>query len=300
MARREQAPSQDKDVEASQAELAVLDGEKSKTHDEVLVVINDKKRLEKERDELVSKIDKEVTQKRKAADEEIALLDKAVIAARERKSQAERDLMASVSGNVKKDLAQAITDRDAAVKERDIEQAKLAEVRTARTTEEAEVTRLQGLKQNLSDGIADARSDLKNLEGEKKKLEDDLPAKRAEFEQTKKDHVAETSRGGALLTTNNKLHQQNVAKNAELDGVLKQINERNGALIELTNKITEVEKELADKKEEVKKLDADSAERAGNAARLEQHVDEKLAHLKELESHFTTERLAKYGYKKTE
>lgn len=56
--------------------------------------------------------------------------------------------------------------------------------------------------------------------------------------------------------------------------------------------------ELASVKSEKQKLDTDTATKAGNLARLEARVEEKMIQLKEAETHFTTEHLARVGYQK--
>jgi chromosome segregation ATPase len=63
-------------------------------------------------------------------------------------------------------------------------------------------------------------------------------------------------------------------------------------LVDLSNQASLAE-------EVIKARDADSTARAGRAAELEKHVDEKLVDLQTIEAKYTSEHLARFGYKKT-
>lgn len=296
---REHGQPQNKDVEASQAELLMLESQKNAIQNDVLAIADDKKRLERERDEKIDSIEKELAQKRADAAEAIRLLDAGVISAKERKAQAERDLMSTVSGNVKKDLEKAITERDAAMEQRDAEQTKLAQARELRVAEEAKVKELSESKATIALDIDIAQKRRTDIFEENKKLEADLPAKRIEFKQLTQDCEKEGEHVKKLAELNLEADATLKAKDADIE-------KKNASLVELSTKIAalgndvaDLEKHIAARKESADKTDAESTTRAGNAAKLEQHVDDKLAHLKELESQFTTERLARAGYRKT-
>lgn len=288
MARRDLPTSEDKDVEASQAELAVLEGKKNQTQEETLAVAKNKQELEDAFAAAKKQLDEELQAKR--ATHAKALDD---MEQKHRNIEMALSTIESVHTMTKEETARLEAACNGAKEE-------LLGIQDLLAKDKAEVTRLGILKHNLEEGIKDYRTDLRELN--------------EKIEPLKKEHAdllitwRSTSESNAALTGNmlrsqevlNKIKEEAEGLTTTLVALGKRIDEKKELLFAANGELIDVQKKVSDHKQAMAALDAEISTKAGNAARLEQHVDKKLTHLKEIEKQFTTEHLARFGYKKTE
>lgn len=166
--------------------------------------------------------------------------------------------------------------------------------------DKAEVTRLGILKHNLEEGIKDYRTDLRELNEKIEPLKKELEIVTSGLSAANKTNANLVS--DILKRQQEHDHIAGIVKDLEItaDSLTKEISGKKESLSVANAELIEVQKKVAEHKQAMATLDTESSTKAGNAARLEQHVDKKLVHLKEIEKQFTTEHLARFGYQKTE
>jgi chromosome segregation ATPase len=281
--------SQHPDVEALQAELAVLEGQKGIILNEVLAISADKKRLTEEFDAEKVRIDEELAQKHREGGAELEILDRAIATAREQKTTAELE-----AENARK-VADALNTV------RDTHQAAVAALTTTQeaiATQTEELSRLIVSKE-LKGQIAQHTEALTSLKEMAQAVETEIAANQEQLRLISADVTHTLGLFDELKAEHGKMgeHKETLVK--ELGEVLDQVTKRSEVLAGINGKIADIETQVADHTAAMEAKEAAITERMANAARLEAHVDEKLQHLKELENRFTTEHLARMGYTKT-
>lgn len=286
MAGRHKQTSQDPDVEASQAELAALENRKSKTQEELLALFDEKKKFVADFEDLKKKTIEEMAAKRAVNAKSIDDMEQ-----KHRNIEMALTTIESVQKMTIEESVKLEAHRDALKKE-------VGELTETRVKEEKELKRLGEEQATLKETIKTTHSDLKDLHF---KLE---PVKRDITDlQAKKEALISHNEGAEVKHKNfeivkTSLENEIKAKTEEFNSLTDAIKDRKGALVNVQADLAEVEKKAADHKVYIDKTTIDINNRLEAAGRLEQLVDGKRDHLKQLEALFSTERLAKYGYKK--
>lgn len=288
MARRDQPTPQDPAVEESHAELSILEGNKNAVQTETLSIADNKKRLEVDYGDRKRQIEDELTLKRREADLEKEALEKQnlnlktegqSVAQENQKVRAENAGYSAAAVIIKDSIA-----RDEKTKE-------------ALTTS---VKALTVSKNELQTSVNDLTPKVAELTKKVELLTADVTS----LEKRKKDaidgHVAKAAALEAVTKSHDTLVMKRDEKQTEVNELDKTIAEKREELAKATSSVAEAELQVAAHRKEMFEKDKDSSERAARAARLEQHVQGKLEDLKEIEKQFTTEHLARFGYKKTQ
>jgi len=287
MARREQTITKDPDVEVSQAELQALEGVKSTIQTETLAVAKNKQELEQAFEEAKERLDRELETKSAAHFLQLDAME-----------QKYRNIEMTISTN---ESVQKMIQEETAVLEqvRELVKKDIAELHDNKGTVSAEVVRLLETQHLLEDNIRDLRV-VENALDEKNKLvhmetialSAKLKQEFARYDQLIGNHTVLREK----VTHLSAIHADVQSK---IDAINKDLVGKVVALRTATNDLMDVQKRVADHKQSMAVLESEISARAGNAARLEQHVDKKLDHLKQIEQNFTNERLAAHGYKRT-
>lgn len=274
-------------VEASQAELAVIEAAKNTSQGEVLSLAANKKQLEADFEVAKQKLDAELALKREQFNVEILLLEGSLAT-----KKAEIEIATKKSIEVTEETKQLETTRNTVQKQLTESNEKLSAANT-------EVTRLMVLQHNLNDSIKDARTDYKDAETKLVASNKDL----ADILVTVKSATENNATIVNNIFNNNDTYKKLLYAKQEVEETLSKLDKELQTKIDqkaaLDADLIEVQKQVSQHKQDMATLDAESATRAGNASRLEVHVDGKLKHLKALEKEYTTEHLARGGYTKT-
>ena len=176
----------------------------------------------------------------------------------------------------------------------------IADLHDQKVKETEEISRLKAVEQKLRESVTGLTHDVVDLQEKIAPLEKELPALGAKIKSATENLNSIVGR-----TANQKeAHDTFVAHKAKLEAdvaqLSKELENKTKQKANLDIELIDTQKKIAEHKQQMTDRETEANTRAGNAARLELHVNEKLAHLKELESHFTTEHLARTGYKKTD
>lgn len=288
MAHRERRTATNQTVEASQAELAVIEGAKNTAQDAVLSIAANKKQLEADFETAKKKMDEELTLKREQATAEIRKLDETIAA-----KKAEVNAATQVATIVIEETKQLETTRD-------IVQKQLTESNEKLSAANTEVSRLAVLQHNLNDSVKDIRGDYKDAETKLIGVNKELSEVTAKVTELAGSHDRLLSSVTVYKSDISKFEEITKSYSVAHKKLDSEIQTKIAQKATLDTEVIEVQKQVSQHKQDMAARDAESTTRAGNAARLEQHVDAKLKHLKELEKAFTTEHLARGGYKATE
>lgn len=283
--------SQHPDVEALQAELAVLGGQKGIILNEVLAISADKKRLTEEFDADKARLDEELAQKHREGGAELEILDKAIATAKAQTAEAEREAAAA------RQTADSLATVHAAHEEAT---AQLSSIWEAIQTRSGEVARLTAAEEELRGTIAQHTEALATLKEDAQAIEAEIADNQEHLRLIAAEVAHTIGLFDELKAEHGKLGTHKEALVKELGDVLDQVTKRSEALAGINGQIADIEKQVAEHTAAMAEKEAALNERIGKASRLEAHVDEKLQHLKELENRYTTEHLARMGYAKTE
>lgn len=289
--RRDKTTPQTPDVEASRAELDALAGSKDTVQAEFLVVAEDKKRLESEYE----------TRKREISD------DLAIV---RRETDIEKGKLLTDNASLKKENEQLGHDNRSLRSDSAVLGETYAKIQSDIRDAETKLGTLRADVKKLSDERIQLSQNIELLSPELQTLTSALTNGRAELRGIELAKLQTTEKLGALAAdhaSKGAEHTDFVAKNkAEreeadrtLTDVKNQIVIKRDELKDVTDKVAELEATITAYREEFTKKDLEITKRMGDASRLETHVDEKLQSLKTLESAFTTEHLARFGYTKT-
>lgn len=286
--RRDQPTPQDPDVEASRAELDALEGHKAKAQAGVLTLAENKNRLESDYDERKREIEDELLVSRREADiEKEHLHDEvsAILSAKEKLEHRGSELrnenaaLGEANGKLREDVRQSEMKKGEVFGIVAELQKQERELRALVTALEPQVDGLTHRKQTLE-------RDITRLEISKVNTTRDLAEVRDEDNRARIDHHA-------WLTT----------RKNERETIMKELSEMRAEvekLITLRDEVRALEAKAEKINADCDERESGANERMANATKLEQHVQEKLESLKALESQFTTEHLARFGYRKTE
>ena len=288
MSRRNITISKHPDLKASEEELAVLEAAKNTSQGEVLSIAANKKQLEEDFEAAKKRLDEELTLKRAAHAKEMDEMEQ-----KHRNMEMAVITMESVQAMMKEQTATREQVRDSVKKD-------IADLHDEKVKEKAEVTRLQILVHNLGDSIKDARTDYKELEEKIAPLQKELSILQGKIKDSTEKYSDLSDSVAAYHSEINELDTRKRKDTSILEQLSKEISDKTKQKVDLDIELVDAQKKLSEVKQQAAAVEADANTRAGNAARLEVHVDGKLEHLKELESHFTVEHLARGGYKKTE
>lgn len=286
--RRDQPTPQDPDVEASRAELDALEGNKVNAQAEVLGIAENKKRLESDYEERKREIEDELLVARREADIEKKHLHDEEIVLRTQHDQLR--LKSSVLRSENAAFAETNTKLVETVQQNQAKKEEtlgiIAELQSHERELRASVTTLEPQVNGLTQSGNDLQRDITRLEISKVNSNRELIDVRDENNKSRIDHHA-------WLTT---CKSEREALATELSGMKSEVERLIPLRDEARMLQTKAEKINAD----CNVRETSANERMANATKLEQHVQEKLESLKALESQFTTEHLARFGYRKTE
>lgn len=288
MAHRDRRTAKDPDVEASQVELAAIAAEKETKQGEVLAIAQNKKELEQAFEESKVKLDAELTAKRESSAIEIAALDK-IIAAK----KVEAEVLEKENVNMRSFNGALKTEGESL---RSYLARKREELSTITTAID---THTQTGKKILTD-IKTCKDELEALVKNKEAAELGCKNIEQKLKELHLSHSAKSDELSSATTEFKQLLEHKAIASAGLRDIELKISDKKDVLSVLNQEEISIQKKISEQKEFIAKQDADSTLRMGNAARLEQHVDKKLSDLKAVEAHFTTEHLARIGYKKTD
>lgn len=273
------------DVEDSRAQLEFLEGQKKSTQDEMLGVAADKQRLESERSEIIKRLDAEILQKQKELKDIESAHQKVLAVHTKEKYDAELG-----SDTARKECTVIEQERDALKKEINA----LLAVKTGHSSS------LAALRKQQSD-VQYSVDLLKNEERQHKDRIEVLRRQRSSEEKLLAETEEKHANAKSAFNFEKDAHQSLTAGKAEKEKEIIRLtevrSERQAEIRVFEATLGELEKQKTDRVAEVAEQDRSSNERLRNATLLEQKVDAKLAQLKEFESHFTTEHLARVGYK---
>lgn len=288
MGERRQTISQTPDVEASQAEFAALESEKRKVQEETLAIAKNKQELEAAFKESAAKLDEELHIKRTAHAQALDDMEQ-----KHRNVEAALTMISEVQG-----LAMTQTKKFEA--ERDDIKKEVAELNGSVAGSKAEVNRLVLLKHNLNESIADARTDYKDITSKITFKAAELNGLEAKLSALKNAHAEFMPQVTAEVNAHKALVEEVAGLQTTLRALEIKIEDKQKELSSVNGELMDVQKQVSGHKQSMAEREAEATTKAGNASRLELHVDKKLNHLKELEKQFTTEHLARVGYQKTE
>lgn len=284
--RRTNQQAVDPDVEQSAAELARLQGEQSTVQTATEAIAGNKKKLEEDFAEASKRLAEELAAKRDEASRLIKVYRQQI------------EQMATDRDNATIEAQKA---RDSA----DTERKALADVRAQASILAQDASRLRedikGLitdKEALSKENKSLTLNVKALEDERK----DLGGKITDLKWTLNGTNSTLAvRNGDLERAKNEHEALDSSKTDKVDAVnalSRQINDKKTAITKAQEDLIALQKQAADQTAAMQKEKEERDQQVGNAARLEQRVDQKLNQLREAEKEFTTEHLARIGYKK--
>lgn len=288
MARREQTTTKHPDVAASQDDLAILEGRKDAVQKEILVLAENKKQLEADFKTSTEKLDHDLKEKREAHMGELAELSDSIRDTRVVLKKLEADKKTHAD-----ELIHLDEKRGAIVKDINTFHGKRSALVNEIGTLETRIKELGHIRDTL-------RTDIKTLETSKTDLEKKVHELTEKIRIDGEAHDRIIAHKQLMEGDHAKLVVSKNDTQNELDALNHTIKEKIDELAGLKASIIEVQKEVSDHKQVITAADVEISTRNANAARLEAHVSAKLTELKELEQHFTTEHLARVGYKKTE
>lgn len=287
MARREQTTTQHPAVEAAHTDLASLEGQKNTVQAEILDSAENKKRLETDYEDRKREIEDDLAIRRREGDIEREKLENQNIPLK-----AENNRLEQSNSELKKEVATLGTTASSLTEQigrKEIEREKLissvGELVNTKIALQKEVNEITPEADALQSKVSLLTKDATELEAKKQTLTHEVTALETKHDSVSKSHIVVT-------TARNEAQK-------ELTDLEKKISAAKELLATTQNDFIEVERKSGEIVVEAAGKLKEANERLGNAHKLELHVDEKLSHLKELESHFTTEHLARFGYKKT-
>lgn len=283
MARRNLPTSKDKDVEASQAELAVLEGKKNQTQDETLAIAKKKQELVAAFAEVNKQLDEELSVKRAEHVREIDKMEQ-----KYRNVEAALVTIEAVQKETKEKTIRLEGERDSV-------KVEIAELFDVRTNSKAEVNRLMVLKHNLDESVKDARTDYKELENKILSLQKQLPLLLEQIKTATKEYSDLSALVAAYYSDINELDTRKRKDISVLEQLSKDISDKIKQKADLEMALTKLQDSLEKIKQNISTREADIAAKAGELSRLETRIDEKIIILKEAKKEFTTEHLLRMG-----
>lgn len=287
MSRRDSSTLQTPEIEASHLELSVIEGRKNTVLNETLSIAENKKQLEKDIVDSRERLEKEYEDKKKGIEADLLKLET-------------RQKKAEVDTKQAEDSARLSGDK----------------VDEMRKEIEALVPVVWGLQQqkdslsieivSLTKEIKEGKSFLETLTSSVTEL-DKKGASLSEtilgLEKRKTDletkHVEIINNRNETSDSVNSLRVERKALEDKIAEILSLIAEKRGELSTINEEINKVTGQVAEHKLAMQKRENEANERLKKATDLELFVNDKLERLKELESHFTSEHVARHGYKKT-
>lgn len=285
MALRKQSPSIDPDVEASRAELDTLEGAKNTAQQDVLVIAENKKRLESDKEETIKRLDDEIAGRQK--DSEDASIAHAQLISRLSKEKEDAEKARDTAVQNKETAEQdAVTAQKQAADEIDKKKV-ITDSIAALMTQEAAIRR----------SVKNAALDLERDETRSTEVKKELADIEAKLMATKDEHNSSVESFASEKKEHETLLTSKEAKQKEITILDASITDKNTKLTALTAEVTILENKRSEHETVMKQREDDANKRMANATNLEQRVDGKLEQLKEAEKEFTTDHLARMGYR---
>lgn len=277
--------AEDQEIVDSREALEEIEGKKSIANAEVLLIADNKKRVEAEAQKRLEGLDQEIEAKQKESREA---------------SERHRQLLAT---NIA-EIEQIHKDRDAAQGNAIDARRETTELDAANIEKRQEKEALTASVMTLTAQESAIKSSIKtlelSLEHDKERsvtVKAELAVAEIKLATTNADHARVVPEYEAEKTVHESLkaiRDGRTAENTRLDGeILEKAKKRDA----LTTELATIERHKIEIETIAIARDAESNVRMSNATKLEQKVDAKLMQLKEFESHFTTEHLARVGYK---
>lgn len=291
MASRSTQQNKNPEVEESAVELERLEGEKQKIQNEMLDIVATNKRLITEGEAQKEKIEEEVAQKRQEGDAELEAFNRAIATTKSVKKQLENEVL---------ELRILVSDRDNILISHQEAKEKLTGILESIKKTTNELTGLTSNQNTLLAQIKGHHEDIDSKMAEKQSLDERISLLKKEEDSLKNSHTELVTIIGKAVNDKESSIAEKEIKIKELNQILDEISKRRLALMQLQTEISTLEEKVAEHTTTMTEKEASISERIAIAARLEEHVDGKLQHLKEIEKMFTIEHLARIGYKKTE
>lgn len=277
--------AKDIDVEKSREELDALEGKKATAQTETLAVAEDKKRIEGEKIDLITRLEAEIKEKQMES-KRAAVLHLDLIANNKKECEvAENEL------TILKRAIQFATEEKNAIES---EVAGKVLEKTQKSSAIAELTRQEAILKNslteVKSHIALATSDLGTLDGQLQTAQKELAKATADRDAAVAAFATERKENEGLTASKEAKQKEIAALDARIGELTKKVSDE-------TLYLSEVEKKRADHEEAMKVRETEANSRLTNATHLETRVDAKLAQLKEAEKEFNVDHLSRIGYK---
>lgn len=286
MTRRNPTTILDSDTEEARIELERIEGHKNAMQTEVLGIAQNKKELVTSFEDAKVRLNSEFEQKKSSFNSEIKMLEDRINVLKVEKSKAEKvgeqantesQKMLVIKENIKTDIAKLTTEQ---------QQNNSNKVSLVKSINELE-SQLKQLKSDF-DNFSNIKSDLvkeiKEKTDEKSKLAKDI----LESEGLVSKYTSDIN---VLVEQHKHALSDSDSSKKSLEEIQPKLSVANAELLDTQKKKVELEQKMQERENDVNK-------RMGDLTRLEVVVDGKMVQLKELEQHFTTEHLARGGYKK--
>ena len=287
MSRRIETTPKDPDVEKAREEKEIIEGQKNTLQTEVLDIATTKKELEANFEDAKIRLQEEFDAKKKLLDAEIEKLQNTCVAWRR------EELVARDAAQV------AITQRDLLFIQKDEHHNAVNEVISKKDAVSADHDKLVELKTQLEKDIQVLTQEVSDLEKSKDALISGISTLASKKKEAEKE-LAQTLSQISIEEDNLKKFQ---AEKATIFGESKELEKQIGSskaeIKRLQGEAVDFEKKASDYKAEMKAEEDRINEKMGSLSRLEQYVNEKRDELKEVESRFTSEHLARMGYAKS-
>ena len=285
MSRKESQTNQDPDLEALQSEKENVEGQKNTLQTEVLGIAQNKKELEANFENAKNHLQDEFDLKKQTLEKEIADLEVRCATLRLKIKGAEEE------------SEQAINEKNKVVVDKEFHQNEYTRIKTESEKENVVHTKLLQENKILTENIVISKSELERYTKEKNTfLKEIFDLKKVKGEVFEENVIAEKKLADAreelvkITRKQNEVLEETVIENQSLEKVQKQVSDEQIKLLDIQKKVSEHESQMQKRESEVN-------EKMGNLSRLEIRVDSKLEQLKEIKKEFTTEHLARMGYK---
>lgn len=282
--------TQDPDLEAVRLEREHEEGQRDVAQNESISLGERNKQLEASYESRKRDIEDDLAIKRREAE-----IEKQKIADETLESRNEKATLESGNAVLRGEKATLIATNDTLVEQNYKEEARKERLTTDNTTfanELADIKKqLETLLPELTQvqkSIAEGRGELANVTERKQKASDEHD----EFIKKSSEEVSKKTKDY------NDLCDVHVVKTKQIVSLDTQLADKTAQLNTATQKLSEVQTSADTIHVAADKRDKESNERLGNASRLEKLVDAKREQLMEIEKAFTTEHLARIGYKK--
>lgn len=284
--RRPQTVAHDPKVEASRAELDIIEGQKNTAQVGVLAIAENKKRLEANFEETRTHLDTEISARKK----ELAAFDKThkermgTYEKEERDARDARDEAAIAQKSAEKDLEGV--------------QASIGEQQDKKKSIDESVKSLEATEKHLHASIAHLAPGLRVVENKSAKAAQELAKLKLKIVDLEAKYAEQAVLNATEYQEYESLKGQKTKREEEIAYLDKIFAEISKKIWEGEERLVKVQNEHSLHEQEMVKREDMVNERLGNATRVEIRVDQKLDQLKQAETEFTTEHLTRIGYKK--